>query len=489
MSHDLYAAWATSEISRMIKTNPTLLINGGASSTFSVFANRESGRIWPIPDGRISVENLADKYEIGVELKRTNEGLHGILTAIGQSQAYIHKGYSGSAIIIPNSYDSFSSPGIYISDVINNTKTDLPIGVFSYDIPDTTNPSPFYNKITCHRFIGLTNAQKITTGNFLLSQKSQTQWAHLREGSTESYAFMKYLQIAKQMNSATPIEPIHKLPTELINAVIRINSSVNPYHYLANAPGLAFHDIVWRCFWFQNILTMNVSNIWNKNGATYQVDGANTILKLADGSYQNFFGGRSDSIKSKIVNELNAGTISENEAWEKFAVNIHNRAHSYREDIDSGLEHLGLIDADGKPSENGYKYVDACERSNDCFNGKANLIMGASILKEGSLAAFLHYIYKVSEKQFKANPLAFTNTAASGRISFDKSAYLAFVRNELANTLNVMNTATLRGGTSREPFQGEFAILRKFDFVGKFRIGVGLEINWPLIQEFLEYNL
>jgi hypothetical protein len=488
MSHDLYAAWATSEVSRMIKSNPHLLLTGGATNTFSVFANRESGRIWPIPDGRISAENQADKYEIGVELKRTNEGLHGVLTAIGQSQAYIHKGYSGAAIIVPNFYDSFNTPGLYISDVINNTKTDLPIGVFTYDVPDTTNPSPFLNKITCHRFIGLSNTQRITTGNFLLSQKSQTQWAHLREGSTESFAFMKYLQIAKQKNANAPIEPITSLPIELINAVSRIAPAVNPYHYLACATGASFHDVVWRCFWFENVLTISVANIWSMNGAIYNVSAANTELQLANGSFQNFFGSRADSIKNKLVNELNAGTITENEAWENFAKNIHNRAHSYREDIDSGLEHLGLIDADGKPSETGYKYVDACERSNDCFNGKANLIMGASILKEGSLAAFLHYIYKVSEKKFKQDPLAFT-TNNRGRLVFDKSAYLAFVRNELANTLNVMNTASIRGGAAREPFQGEFAILRKFDFVGSFRVGVGLEINWPLIQEFLEYNL
>jgi hypothetical protein len=489
MSHDLYAAWATSEVSRMIKDNPALLINGGASNTFSVFANRESGRIWPIPDGRISAENLSDKYEIGVELKRTNEGLHGILTAIGQSQAYIHKGYSGAAIIVPNVYDSFSTPGSYISDVINNTKTNLPIGVFTYDLPDTTSPSPFLNKISCNRIIGLTNAQKITSGNFLLSQKSQTQWAHLREGSTESFAFMKYLQIAKQMNAIMPFEPVPSLPLELINAVSRINSSVNPYHYLSFASGSAFHDIVWRCFWFQNVLTSNVATIWKKSGSLYVVNASDTELRLADGSSQTFFSGRSDSIKSKIVNVLNAATISENEAWEEFAINIHKRAHSYREDIDSGLEHLGLIDADGKPSESGYKYVDACERSNDCFNGKANLIMGASILKEGSLTAFLHYIYKVSEKKFKSDPLAFTTTNSKGRLIFDKSSYLAFVRNELVNTLNVMNTATIRGGASREPFQGEFAILRKFDFIASFRVGVGLEINWPLIQEFLEYNI
>lgn len=489
MSHDLYSAWATSEVSRMIKSNPAILINGGAASTFSVFANRESGRIWPIPDGRISAENQADKYEIAIELKRTNEGLHGVLTAIGQSQAYIHKGYSGAAIIIPNIYDSFTSPGPYITSVINNTKTDIPIGVFTYDIPDTTNPSPFLNKITCDRIIGLSNSQRITAGNFLLSQKSQTQWAHLREGSTEAYAFMKYLQIAKQRNANSLTEPQPVLPQELLNAITRISHGVNPYHYLSNANGAAFHDTIWRCFWFENVLTNSVANIWTMIGSTYIVSAANTELKLANGSYQNFFGNRSDSIKSKLVSELNAETISEEQAWEQFAINIHNRAHSYREDIDSGLEHLGLIEADGKPSEIGYKYVDACERSNDCFNGKPKLILGASILKEGGLAAFLHYIFKVSEKRFKREPLAFTNVRANCGRNFDKASYLAFVRNELANTLNVMNTATMRGGTLRAPFQGEFAILRKFDFVGSFRVGVGLEINWPLIQEYLEYNL
>jgi len=46
-----------------------------------------------------------------------------------------------------------------------------------------------------------------------------------------------------------------------------------------------------------------------------------------------------------------------------------------------------------------------------------------------------------------------------------------------------------RGGTPRKAFQGEFAILRKFDFIQGFRIGVGLEINWPAIQEFLDIEL
>jgi len=388
MSHDLYASWATAEVSRMIRTNSNLLFSSPVNSNFSVFANRESGRKWPIPDGRISSEVQSDKFEIAVELKRTNEGLHGILTAIGQSQAYIHKGYSGSVIIIPNAYDSYSSPGQYVSDVLDRTNPDLSIGVFTYDVPDTDNPSPFFGRINCCRNVGLSNQKKIISGNFLLQQKSSTQWAHVREGSTEPHAFMKYLQTAKQRNATALNEFIPTLPQELIDAVSRIKPGANPYNYLSNASGSSFHDIIWRRFWFENILTTDVSTIWGKNGNLYIANLAYTQLKLDDGSPKIFFGGRSDSVKNKIVKKLNQGSIDEVLAWQEFAVNIHDRAHSYREDIDSGLEHLGLIDADGKPSEIGYQFVDACERSNDCFSGKPKLILGTSLLKKGRVISF-----------------------------------------------------------------------------------------------------
>ena len=490
MSHDLYASWATVEISRMIKASPLVMLSTGVpTNNLNVFANRESGRVWPIPDGRISAETLSNKFEIAIEMKRTNEGLHGILTAIGQSQAYIHKGYSGSAIVIPKAYDSHQTPGNYVTDVINKTRTDLPIGVFIYDTPDTSTATPFLNKLTCLRQIGLTTNQRIQTGNFLLSQKSTTQWAHLREGTSESFAFFKYLQNAKQQNASNPTEPTINLPARFRAAVSRIRPGANPLHYLSFSTGISFHDIVWRNFWFNNVLSNSVATIWTISGTVYSVNNVSTELQLSDGSKQFFFSGRTDSIKNTIVDELNAGTINEDEAWEKFAINVHNRAHSYREDIDSGLEHLGMIESDGKPSDAGYKFVDACERTNDCHSGKPWLILGSSILKEGSLAAFLYYIYKVSERKFKLQPLAFTTSAASGRITFNKNDYLTFLRNELANTLHVMNTATLRGGVQRNAFQGEFAILRKFDFVSSFRVGVGLEINWPLVQEFLEYEI
>lgn len=489
MSHDLYASWATAEVTRMITASPEILFSAAAGANLSVFANRESGRKWPIPDGRISAEVQNDKYEVAIELKRTNEGLHGVLTAIGQSHAYLHKGYSGSAIIIPNTYDSFPLAGNYVSDVIARTKSDLPIGVFTYDVPDTTNPSPFYNKIKCLRKIGLTNQSIIPTGTFLSNQKSSTQWAHLREGSTEAFAFMKYLQTAKQINATNPVIISPNIPQELLDAVGRIKPLVDPVKYLSNANGIELHDQIWRNFWFDNVLIYNVATIWIKQGNTYIINAAKSKLKLKDGTFKLFFASRSDSKKSKIVNDLNKNLISEDKAWENFAINIHKRAHSYREDIDSGLAHLGLIDSYGKPSETGYKFVDACERTNDCYTGKPHMIFGASILQTGSLGAFLHYVYKVSEIEFKKNPLAFSKEV-NGRKVFETNKYLLFIRNELANTLKVMNTASIRNEKNkRKPFQGELAILRNFAFVSSFRIGVGLEVNWPLVQDFLSYEL
>lgn len=492
MSHDLYATWATTEIVRNIKDNPSLLFESGIdTSTLTAFANRESGRLWPIPDGRITTNISSRDFDTAIELKRTNEGLHGVLTAIGQSHAYLHKGYNSSIIIIPESYISHSSPGEYIRQVIDQTSANLPVGVFSYKAPDLTLTSPFHNKITCHRPVNF-NINSPIIAESRLTAATNTQWAHLREGSSEAHAFFKYLQTAKRISSANSLaEPnISHLPPSLIDAASRLSSS-SAVNYLSYAPASNLHDLVWKHFWFENILLRDVATIWSNN-SPYMVLDADSNLLLDNGRFKKFFSGRSDSIKNTLVDDLNSG-IQEEEAWERFARNIHNRAHSYREDIDSGLSHLGFLEDDGRPTELGYRFVDICERTGNYYNGQAKMILGAAILKNGDIAALLHYFYKISEDIFLRDNLAYTSINNNGRPNFDKDSYLLRVRDVLANDLNVMNTASIRGGQTRKPFQAELSILSKLGIIGgqnsRFRTGNGLSINWPVVQEYMDFEI
>tara|TARA_R110002074_G_scaffold394665_1_gene582194 strand:- start:10721 stop:12205 length:1485 start_codon:yes stop_codon:yes gene_type:complete len=494
MSHDLYASWATSELANKYKNDATECFLDEPQSEFEIFANRESGRNWPIPDGRLSLDYQNNRYEIALELKRVNEGVHGILTAIGQSQAYIHpqKGYSASVIVIPREYTSHNRPGDYIQEVLNNVNPNLPIGIYSYDQPDSSATSPFRDKLLCHRSININFDDFLRPNTSLSGQKSNTQWAHLREGSSEPDAFFRYLQCAKTLNANILTEPILNVPEELIDAVQRKSPGANPLKYLTYSSGDIFHDVVWRTFWLKYILTDEVSKMYNIIGGNYNVNDVPTKLKHINGrDWKKFFSGRVDSIKNKLVRRLNADEITEHQAWEAFALNIRNRAHSYREDIDSSLEHLGFLESDGKPSELGYKFVDSCERGGDSSSGTPKLILGSTFLKNGGLGAFLHYVYKLSEGRLKNTPLEFSanNPARNNRLEFQQVDYLNWIKQELATNLKVMNTAALRGGVERKPFQAELSILRKFNFVSKFRIGLGLEINWPLVQEYLDYNI
>ena len=61
-----------------------------------------------------------------------------------------------------------------------------------------------------------------------------------------------------------------------------------------------------------------------------------------------FFAGKANWIKNKMVAALNAATKNEDAALEELVQNYFSRAHSYREDIDSGCEHLGFVDSDGR---------------------------------------------------------------------------------------------------------------------------------------------
>jgi hypothetical protein len=54
----------------------------------------------------------------------------------------------------------------------------------------------------------------------------------------------------------------------------------------------------------------------------------------------------------------------------------------------------------------------------------------------------------------------------------------------MENQLHVIRKVSLRGGTARNPFQAELAVLRTMGIVNQgYRIGIGLSINWPELQD------
>ena len=168
-------------------------------------------------------------------------------------------------------------------------------------------------------------------------------------------------------------------------------------------------------------------------------------------------------------------------------------AHSYREVIDSGLFHIGFLSPEGDLTDLGYKYVESCERFGSCYAGVPMEILRASVLQNGQYGAMLHYIYKLSEDMFNHDLFAFSTLKPDGTYDFDSAAYLSWIDDAFANTLHISKKSTIRAGGTRKPFQAELSFLKKMGFIrsigdrAAYRVGVGLEINWPQIESSMVY--
>lgn len=206
-----------------------------------------------------------------------------------------------------------------------------------------------------------------------------------------------------------------------------------------------------------------------------------TKIYQPNGNFKKFFVGKTNSIKNKLCTKLQNNEINENNAWLEYAKNIRKRAHSYREDIDSGLAAFGLLEPDGKPSDLGYKFVDAVERYETWDTSIPKTILGYALLANANFLSLLHYTFRLTEEKMRADNFSFTKDNR-----FNSREYLNWLKERLSSDLCVMRTVSNRGGQARIPFQAELAILRQYNFVKGFRIGTGLEINWPLIHETLE---
>ena len=161
--------------------------------------------------------------------------------------------------------------------------------------------------------------------------------------------------------------------------------------------------------------------------------------------------------------------------------------------IDSGLNHIGFLTSEGTLTDLGYKYVAACERINNAQTGIPLEILRASLLKNGQYAALLHYIHKLSEEIFQDDIFRFSekNKTKENKYLFKSGEYLNFIDDIFANHLNISRKSTTRANKTRKSFQAEMSIMKKLGFVrnvkSPFRVGLGLEIDWPQVHSSLLY--
>ena len=413
---------------------------------------------------------------------------------MGQSFAYLEKGYDASVMVIPDRYSSHSAPGDHVKRVLEATSPDIPISIYTYSTPNLSATRPFLDRLTCVRDISLPDCRNIKRSSEGLSTSGSvsTLWAHMREGMSHPDAFFRYCQSVKIVSSKGDFYDDIVLPDELFAAVYSLAPRTDAFKYLSSTPGDTISDKAWRYTWLHYYFWNDVMPIYvSKN--PYVVNDTQTKIRIDDFTYQSLFSGRTDSKKNKLVNQLNQKTISEQEAWRDYAQNIHDAAHSYREVIDSGLYHIGFLAGDGSLTDLGYKFVEACERVGTSYSGIPFEILRASILQNGQYGAMLHYFYKLSEEKFSQNLFEFSQKDAKGNYVFQSDKYLMWLDDVFANELHLAQKSSERAGGTRKPFQAELATLKKMGFIktrgrsAAYRVGLGLEIDWPQVESSMLY--
>ena len=463
LSHNIGADFAASELARMFVDDPSLCSGDGPLlSNLSASASCEpSSSPWPKADGLVSImlAGQGGMRDVAVEFKRQQEGVHGLLTAMGQAQGYIHKGYNGAAIIVPSSYSTLAEPGKYVKEVLDHARGADAVGVFRYDEPDIASPTPFAGRLYCVRRM---NISSTSPRQSRAATAPKTQWVHMREGSTTRDAFFRFLQVAKRLSTGDEARA-PDIPTELRAAIKRIEPGKSAEEYLSNSIGGKLLTQVWQSFWFEWIATREVLTPWTETNGEYAVPGAETRIQRDDQQGRSqIFEGRASSLKETLVNNLNQQSMTLDRAWECFAAGISNtegqskqgvrkRAHSYREDLDSSLAHLGWIDSDGRPTDYGYRFMTLCERFGGPNCQAAVEYFGATLLQRGHYGSFLHYIHRLSERKFNEDPLAFTESEEDRPIFNERSykKYLSYLEDECAENLRVMRRVSGRERPAR----------------------------------------
>jgi len=507
--HNAEADFAASEVARMIVADLGLCYDAAGPRPPAVSASASyepSSAGWPKADGLVSVleSGTTNQRDIALEYKRPQEGIHGLLTAIGQAHGYLHKGYSAAAIVIPARYASLATPAEYVRSVLNEISGNRSIGVFAYTEPDTTSATPFAGRIQCIRPL-VFDASGVRLRP--VSHGPKTQWVHMREGSTTRDAFFRFLQVAKRLSADPTLRP-PALRREIISAIGRLAPGKDPVEYITNTADNKFLTRVWQIFWLEWLATREVLTPWRLDAGIYLAPGAKTRILRDDGTgYSVLWEGRANGLKETLAEKLNRGEITESEGWELFISGIkatsggqnkqgvRERAHSYREDIDSALAQLQWIEVDGLPTDQGYRYMTICERYGGANSRAAMDYMGATLIQTGRYASFLHYVHRLSERKFAEDPLAYTRTAPDGRPIFNEESYWEYLQDietKLTADLRVMRKVSGRARPRiRTTFQAELTLLRNYGFVSsaRHRLGVGIPIDWEQVVQALNVEL
>jgi len=475
MTHDTEAQTATQKIATKFMDSNELCFSDGTAIDQTYASVQIDRRIWPVPDGNITVKTNDNDYRIALEYKRPEEQKHGVLTALGQSISYIERGYDASLIVVPKSYSAKDPrpPEEFIPSVLKYSAPGQPIGVWIYDHA--------LDILECVLPLELDKVTPSVTESISIPGK---QWMFVREGEYNPDIVFKYLQTTKRIHDG--LEP-PQLHPELKKACKRLWPTKNPEKFLSDSPHDNPSDKIWRMFWYTYWFTKDVQTIWEKDDkGNYIVNNAPSEIVHWNSKNMIKFA-KAKSIKSKLVKKLNADEITEEKAWEEFAKHVGkdpNSAHSAKETVDSAIYALGFVNEFGKLTLSGYRFVDESELNNNNPYGSIPLkLLRYEMLNTGGYFNFLKNIFDSSKKIFKEDSDAFYEND-----KFESIKYLQKIEENFTDDLHIMVKAKLReGSTKRKPFQADITILKQFGFIvnqkSPYMRGLGLQINWPFIIE------
>ncbi|WP_312650500.1 hypothetical protein [Aminipila sp.] len=492
MKHDIEATYVASELARELSAEQKKLFKVfRRAGAWTVTTNGTTDKDWPYADGMILVSNgKGPDVKIALEYKRPNEGLHGILTALGQAFAYLAKGYDATIIVIPDKYDSCADPGEKIVKFIETANKKAQIAVYTYD-PHLMSVSftSMKGKLLKKRDLIFTSS-KISKKT--ASKASDTIWTHFREGSSEFDDVYKYCYELKMLDETKKENLLsYSIPAELKTAISAIDSSVDPYIYLSNSTvDENRKNRVWRKYWFEYMLLEDSMTLYEKRGTKYEVKTAFCkVLSGMDKKPRQFF----SVVKKKIVADLNKGKINENQAWIQFAEKIHDRAHSYRIDIEAFTSGIEFVDSDNKLTLLGHRYVGSCI-GGDAFLDIPKKIFTAAYLNNGNLNVFLQFFYQVSEEFLAKDKLKWSEEVRDKKgnvvgYKFNELQYCTDIEDKFFKDLHIIRKVSIRSGKKRPPFKAELCGLKMMELVGDSRVGCGLPIDWIKVQAINEYYI